>query len=405
MPPPGRITATNGPSNCSRHIVADKRAIRRHKLSNCCSIAGRLFGFGEFPMAFTDTHDLSLDYLVSELIYYQKQDIAAIQDCVADLAMRSCRPARWRRKSWATPVGICNRWKSWQAADAETLMISDQTISGGICLGFYRVIRTYRCLPCSSTRTPISIRKNSTPIEPRSIARAIAAGVETIVAVGVTADSSAATVRLAAEHAGDVSPRSEFSPIIVARRSPAIGSESSNWPIRQRSWPSAKPGSIAIGITLRLPCSKIISTGTCGCRTRAQLAVHRPHPRKRCRRGGHAAQRLERGSARGRDALVHRHRATRPRECVKLGLYISFAGMVTFKKSDDLRAVAATVPDDRILIETDSPYLSPHPLRGKRNEPANLVHTARVLAEVRGVSDEQFAEQTTANAKTLFRIP
>ena len=62
-------------------------------------------------------------------------------------------------------------------------------------------------------------------------------------------------------------------------------------------------------------------------------------------------------------------------ECVSLGLYISFAGMVTFKKSDDLRAVAATIPADRILIETDSPYLSPHPLRGKRNEPANLVHT------------------------------
>src|SRR5205823_10658845 len=63
-------------------------------------------------------------------------------------------------------------------------------------------------------------------------------------------------------------------------------------------------------------------------------------------------------------------------ECVELGMYISFAGMVTFKKSDDLRAVAAAVPADRLLIETDSPYLSPHPLRGKRNEPANLVHTA-----------------------------
>ena len=91
-------------------------------------------------------------------------------------------------------------------------------------------------------------------------------------------------------------------------------------------------------------------------------------------------------------------------ECLSLGLYISFAGMVTFKKSADLRAVAATVPDDRILIETDSPYLSPDPLRGKRNEPANLVHTARRLAEVRGVTFERFAEQTTTNARTLFRI-
>ena len=91
-------------------------------------------------------------------------------------------------------------------------------------------------------------------------------------------------------------------------------------------------------------------------------------------------------------------------ECVALGLYISFAGMVTFKKSNDLRTVAAGIPPDRILIETDSPYLSPDPLRGKRNEPANLVHTARRLAEVRGLGFEQFAAQTTANTRALFRL-
>jgi TatD DNase family protein len=91
-------------------------------------------------------------------------------------------------------------------------------------------------------------------------------------------------------------------------------------------------------------------------------------------------------------------------ECIELGLYISFAGMVTFKKSVDLRSVAASIPDERILIETDSPYLSPDPLRGKRNEPANLVHTARRLAEVRGVSLEKFGEQTSANASALFGI-
>ncbi len=88
--------------------------------------------------------------------------------------------------------------------------------------------------------------------------------------------------------------------------------------------------------------------------------------------------------------------------CVELGLYISFAGMATFKKSDDVRRTAASVPGDRILIETDSPYLSPQPLRGKRNEPANIVHTAKVLAEVRGTPLEQFAAQTTANARRLF---
>ena len=91
-------------------------------------------------------------------------------------------------------------------------------------------------------------------------------------------------------------------------------------------------------------------------------------------------------------------------ECVELGLYVSFAGIVTFKKSDALRAVAASVPAERILVETDCPYLSPHPLRGKRNEPANVVHTAACLAEVRGESLEEFARQTTENARKLFGL-
>jgi len=91
--------------------------------------------------------------------------------------------------------------------------------------------------------------------------------------------------------------------------------------------------------------------------------------------------------------------------CVELGLHVSFSGTVTYKKSDDLRRVAATVPQNRILIETDCPYLSPHPLRGKRpNEPAYVAHTAACLAEVRGVSAAAFAEQTSANARRLFRL-
>jgi TatD DNase family protein len=90
-------------------------------------------------------------------------------------------------------------------------------------------------------------------------------------------------------------------------------------------------------------------------------------------------------------------------ECLTMGLYISFAGMVTFKKSDELRRVAAAVPSDRILIETDCPYLSPEPVRKiKRNEPAHVRHTAACLAEVRGTPLEAFAVQTTANAKRLF---
>ena len=91
--------------------------------------------------------------------------------------------------------------------------------------------------------------------------------------------------------------------------------------------------------------------------------------------------------------------------CLKLGMYISFAGMVTFKKSEELRAVAAQIPADRILIETDAPYLSPHPLRSKRpNEPAYIVHTAACLADVRDISPEELGRITTENAKRVFQI-
>ncbi|HVT27942.1 MAG TPA: TatD family hydrolase [Lacipirellulaceae bacterium] len=90
-------------------------------------------------------------------------------------------------------------------------------------------------------------------------------------------------------------------------------------------------------------------------------------------------------------------------ECVAMGLYISFAGMVTFKKSTELREIAAAVPNDRILIETDSPYLTPEPIRKiQRNEPAHVRHTAARLADVRGTTLESFAAQTTSNAKRLF---
>jgi TatD DNase family protein len=90
-------------------------------------------------------------------------------------------------------------------------------------------------------------------------------------------------------------------------------------------------------------------------------------------------------------------------EFLSLGMHISFAGMVTFNKSDDLRAVAREVPADRLLVETDSPYLSPEPFRGKRpNEPARVVHTAECLAHERGVALADLAAQTTANALALF---
>jgi TatD DNase family protein len=92
-------------------------------------------------------------------------------------------------------------------------------------------------------------------------------------------------------------------------------------------------------------------------------------------------------------------------ECMALGMHISFAGMVTYKKSTALRECAATIPDDRLLIETDAPYLSPEPVRGiRRNEPAHVHHTAECLARVRGTTFGELAALTTANARRLFRV-
>lgn len=91
-------------------------------------------------------------------------------------------------------------------------------------------------------------------------------------------------------------------------------------------------------------------------------------------------------------------------EAIELGFFIGFAGMVTFRSAESLREVAKTVPLDRLLIETDSPFLSPEPLRGRRNEPSHVVHTARCLANIRGETLESLAAATTANACCLFRV-
>lgn len=87
---------------------------------------------------------------------------------------------------------------------------------------------------------------------------------------------------------------------------------------------------------------------------------------------------------------------------VDLGGYVSFSGILTFPKSEDLRAIAKTVPLERMLVETDAPYLAPKPFRGKRNEPAYTAHTAAVLAETVGVSVEEIARITTENAFRIF---
>jgi Tat protein secretion system quality control protein TatD with DNase activity len=87
------------------------------------------------------------------------------------------------------------------------------------------------------------------------------------------------------------------------------------------------------------------------------------------------------------------------------GYYVSFAGNVTFVKADELREAAARVPADRILAETDSPYLAPVPRRGRPNEPANVLHTVAALAEVRGEEAAELAARIDANATAAFALP
>jgi len=92
-------------------------------------------------------------------------------------------------------------------------------------------------------------------------------------------------------------------------------------------------------------------------------------------------------------------------ECIKLGLLISFTGIVTFKNADALRVVAGAVPLESLVLETDSPYLAPVPQRGQRNEPAFIPHIAGALAQIKNVPVEELARITSANARRLFKLP
>jgi TatD DNase family protein len=234
------------------------------------------------------------------------------------------------------------------------------------------------------------------------VERARQAGVETIVAVGTTAPTSAVCVELAARFPG-VLAAVGIQPNYTAAASPddwdqvvalaghervvAIGETGLD-----RYWDyspfATQQDYFDRHLRLSQQCGLpfIVHTRDCDADVLVMLREAR-----------------ERGPLKG---VMHSFTGTAETaaECVELGLWISFAGMVTFKKSGDLRAVAAGIPAERILIETDSPYLSPQPLRGKRNEPAHLVHTAACLAEVRGQPLADFARQTTANARAFFGV-
>jgi TatD DNase family protein len=104
--------------------------------------------------------------------------------------------------------------------------------------------------------------------------------------------------------------------------------------------------------------------------------------------------------------IIHCFTGTRPfaEAAVEMGFLISFSGVVTFKKAEDLRAVARRLPLDKILIETDAPFLAPVPYRGRRNEPAYVIETARCIGELHGLSAEEIGRLTSANFKRLFHL-
>jgi TatD DNase family protein len=113
----------------------------------------------------------------------------------------------------------------------------------------------------------------------------------------------------------------------------------------------------------------------------------------------------ERDRGGGFDFLLHCFSSGRrlAEAALEMGGYVSFSGILTFPRSAELRDIARDVPPERLLVETDAPYLAPVPFRGKRNEPAWVAHTAKVLAEVRGLTPDAVAELTTRNFRRLFR--
>ena len=108
----------------------------------------------------------------------------------------------------------------------------------------------------------------------------------------------------------------------------------------------------------------------------------------------------------GLGGVIHCFTGTRAfaEAAVELGFYISFSGVITFKKVEALRETARSIPVDRILIETDSPFLAPIPYRGRRNEPAYVIETARVIGDLRGIESGELGRQTSENFKRLFAI-
>jgi TatD DNase family protein len=236
------------------------------------------------------------------------------------------------------------------------------------------------------------------------LARAAAAGVTRIVAVATTAASSRLCVELAARHPGPLRASVGIQPNHVAEA--AAGDWDEVLSLVDR------PEVVALG-----------ETGLDRYWDRTPFAQQEDYFARHLelsRRSGKAViihcREAEADVVRMLRADFERHGPVRAvmhsftgdlataQACLAMGLYISFAGMLTYKNAEPLREVARQLPVERLLVETDSPYLAPVPVRGKRNEPAFVAHTAACLAGLVGMTPEVLAEQTTRNAQALFGI-
>lgn len=238
---------------------------------------------------------------------------------------------------------------------------------------------------------------------PAVLDRAAAGGVERVVCLGIDLESSLASVEIAKQH-----------PLVVA----AVG-------IQPNHAAEAKPGDWDAIVKLAEGEPKVVAIGETGLDRywdRAPFALQEDYFARHielsrrlnkpfaihCREAeADVVKALREQSAKGPlRAVMHSFSGdlATAKECLQMGLYISFAGMVTYPTAQNLRDVAKEVPLDRVLVETDCPYLAPQPVRGKRNEPAFVAHTAALLAQVKGVSIEEIEEHTTRNAKALFGL-
>ena len=234
------------------------------------------------------------------------------------------------------------------------------------------------------------------------IARAVASGVTTMLAVATTVESSRATIALAAR-VPNVFASVGIHPNYAAQAKPG------DWEAVEEL--AASPKVIAIGETGldrywdHTPFDVQIDYF----RRQIELAKRRNVPFiVHCREAEPDVVTVLREAAGSRQlkGIMHSFcggRATLD-VALELGLHISFAGMLTFKRNLELRELAKSVPLDRLLVETDSPYLAPQPQRGKRNEPTFVRYTAECLAEIHGQTLDEMSAITTANAKRLFGL-